>query len=85
MPPSAFLSWVQETTFAGVPLWSLLIAVLAGSASFINATLVVRRGEEATATLASRFSDAGKMTINVLGTEVAAQRIDESVVADRKK
>ena len=24
MPPSTFMTWVQETTFAGIPLWSSL-------------------------------------------------------------
>ncbi len=41
MPPSAFLSWVQETTFAGVPLWSLLIAVLAGVATCLGLLLAL--------------------------------------------
>ena len=41
MPPSAFLSWVQETTFAGVPLWSLLIAVLAGVATYLGILLAL--------------------------------------------
>lgn len=41
MPPSAFLSWVQETTFAGVPLWSLLIAALAGVATYLGILLAL--------------------------------------------
>ncbi len=41
MPPSAFLSWVQETTFAGVPLWSLLIAVLAGGGHLLGILLAL--------------------------------------------
>ena len=41
MPPSAFLSWVQETTFAGVPLGSLLIAVLAGVATYLGILLAL--------------------------------------------
>jgi hypothetical protein len=50
--------------------------------SLSRQTLVARRGEEVSATLASRFSDAGKTTISVLGTKVPALRIDESVIAD---
>ncbi len=42
MPPSAFLSWVQETTFAGVPLWSLMIAVLTAVATYGAILLALR-------------------------------------------
>jgi small-conductance mechanosensitive channel len=42
MPPSAFLSWVRETTFAGVPLWSLMIAVFAALATYAAILLALR-------------------------------------------
>ena len=29
MPPSMFFTWVKETTFADVPLWSLCVALAA--------------------------------------------------------
>ena len=35
MQPSPFLTWIQETTFAGVPLWSLLVAVGAAAATYV--------------------------------------------------
>lgn len=35
MQPSTFLTWVQETTFAGIPLWSLLVAVAAATATYV--------------------------------------------------
>jgi Group 4 capsule polysaccharide lipoprotein gfcB, YjbF len=70
---------LRQTTFSDG--WSSDVRRLVGK-SLSRQTLVARRGEEATATLASRFSDAGKTMIDVLGTEVPAQRIDESVVAD---
>eukprot|EP01037_Dinobryon_pediforme_P000046 gene46-46_t len=40
MPPSTFFTWVQETTFAGVPLWSLCVALAAAVATYA-AILVV--------------------------------------------
>lgn len=35
MQPSTFLTWVQETTFAGIPLWSLLVAIAAATATYV--------------------------------------------------
>ena len=40
MHPSPFLTWVQETTFAGIPLWSLCVA-LAATATTYAAILAV--------------------------------------------
>lgn len=40
MPPSTFFTWVQEITFAGVPLWSLCVALAAAVATYA-AILVV--------------------------------------------
>ena len=40
MPPSTFFTWVQETTFVGVPLWSLCVALAAAVATYA-AILVV--------------------------------------------
>lgn len=40
MPPSTFFTWVQETTFADVPLWSLCVALAAAVATYA-AILVV--------------------------------------------
>ena len=40
MLPSTFFTWVQETTFAGVPLWSLCVALAAAVATYA-AILVV--------------------------------------------
>ena len=40
MHPSPFLTWVQETTFAGMPLWSLCVA-LAATATTYAAILAV--------------------------------------------
>lgn len=40
MQPSTFMTWVQETTFAGVPLWSLCVALAATTATYA-AILVV--------------------------------------------
>ena len=42
MPPSTFFTWVQETTFAGVPLWSLCVALAAAVATYA-AILVVQQ------------------------------------------
>jgi hypothetical protein len=70
---------LRETIFSDG--WSSDVRRLVGK-SLTRQTRVAQRGNEAIATLASRFSDAGMMTINVLGTEVPARRIDESVVAD---
>ena len=38
---SPFMAWIQETTFAGVPLWSLLIAVAAAAATYIGIRVVL--------------------------------------------
>ena len=35
MQPSTFLTWVQETTLAGIPLWSLLVAIAAATATYV--------------------------------------------------
>ena len=35
MQSSPFLTWVQETAFAGVPLWSLLVAMAAATATYV--------------------------------------------------
>ena len=40
MPPSTFFTWVKETTFADVPLWSLCVALAAAVATYA-AILVV--------------------------------------------
>ncbi|MGJ2639771.1 hypothetical protein ACR8HR_22735, partial [Salmonella enterica subsp. enterica serovar Paratyphi A] len=40
MPPSPLLAWIQEATFAGVPLWSLSVALAAAVATYA-AILVV--------------------------------------------
>lgn len=61
--------------------WSSDVRSLVGK-SLSRETIVALRGEEVTATLKSRFSDAGTTTIKVLGSEVSAHRYDESVVAD---
>ena len=34
MPPSTFMTWVQETTFAGIPLWSLCVALAASAVTY---------------------------------------------------
>lgn len=34
MPPSTYLTWVHEATFAGVPLWNLLVALAATAATY---------------------------------------------------
>src|SRR5690606_27721683 len=40
MQDSPFMAWIQETTFLGVPLWSLLVASAAAVATYV-AILVV--------------------------------------------
>ena len=42
MQPSPFLTWVQETTFAGVPLWSLFVALGATAATYVAILVVLR-------------------------------------------
>jgi hypothetical protein len=61
--------------------WSSDVRTLVGK-SLSRQTVVALRGQETTATLKSRFSDAGKATIEVLGVQVPAHRINEAVVAD---
>ncbi|MCW8177537.1 mechanosensitive ion channel family protein [Verminephrobacter aporrectodeae] len=42
MQYSAFLSWVRETSFAGVPLWSLLVALAAAAATYAGILVALR-------------------------------------------
>lgn len=41
MLPSTFFTWVQETTFAGVPLWSLCVALAAAVATYATILVVL--------------------------------------------
>lgn len=42
MQDSAFMVWIQETTFIGIPLWSLLIALAAAVATYLGIRAVLR-------------------------------------------
>ncbi|MFY3385838.1 mechanosensitive ion channel family protein [Paracidovorax sp. MALMAid1276] len=42
MTPSPFITWIQETTLAGIPLWSLLIAATATVATYAVILLALR-------------------------------------------
>lgn len=42
MQDSLFMVWVQETTFIGIPLWSLLIALAAAVATYVGIRVVLR-------------------------------------------
>ncbi|MFN4117978.1 mechanosensitive ion channel family protein [Acidovorax sp.] len=42
MSPSPFITWVQETTLAGIPLWSLLIAVTAAVVAYAVILVALR-------------------------------------------
>jgi small-conductance mechanosensitive channel len=46
MQPPLFITWVQDTTFAGVPLWSLLVALTAAAVTYaaISAALHLLTG-----------------------------------------
>lgn len=35
MPQPLFITWIQQTTFAGVPLWSLLVALTAAAVTYV--------------------------------------------------
>ncbi|WP_440108768.1 mechanosensitive ion channel family protein [Acidovorax sp. BL-A-41-H1] len=35
MQQSLFIAWIQQTTFAGVPLWSLLVALTAAAVTYV--------------------------------------------------
>ena len=63
--------------------WSVDVRSLVGK-TLVRQTVVAQRGIEATATLKSRFRDAGLTSIKVLGKTIPAQRIDESMVADNR-
>ena len=52
MPPSTFFTWVQETTFAGVPLWKAMLMAGIGGVSFVVEGL------------ARAFMDDGKLTVD---------------------
>jgi small-conductance mechanosensitive channel len=41
MPPSTFSTWVRETTFVGVPLWSLMVALAAAATTYAAILLVL--------------------------------------------
>ncbi len=42
MQDSPFMVWIQETTFIGIPLWSLLIALAAAVATYVGIRVVLR-------------------------------------------
>ncbi|RYF62010.1 MAG: mechanosensitive ion channel, partial [Comamonadaceae bacterium] len=42
MQDSAFMVWIQETTFIGIPLWSWLIALAAAMATYVGIRMVLR-------------------------------------------
>jgi hypothetical protein len=70
---------VRRTDFGAG--WSSDVRSLIGK-TLTRQTLVAHHGVEATATLKSRFHDAGLTTVTILGRTVPAQRIDETLVAD---
>ncbi|MBV7431410.1 MULTISPECIES: mechanosensitive ion channel family protein [unclassified Acidovorax] len=41
MPPSTFSTWIRETTFVGVPLWSLMVALAAAATTYVGILLVL--------------------------------------------
>jgi len=63
--------------------WSNDVRTLVGK-TLTRRTVVAQRGNEAVATLRSTFRDAGLTTIDILGAERTARRIDESMVADKR-
>jgi hypothetical protein len=63
--------------------WSQDVRDLVGK-TLTRQTLVAHRDREATATLQSRFRDAGLHTVKVLGETRQLRRIDESVIADNR-
>ena len=42
MQDSPFMSWIQETTVIGIPLWSLLVALAAAVATYVGIRVVLR-------------------------------------------
>ena len=41
MQDAAFMTWVQQTTFLGIPLWSLLLALAASVATYVVIQIVL--------------------------------------------
>ncbi|NJC08939.1 YjbF family lipoprotein [Polymorphobacter fuscus] len=72
---------LRSTTFG--PGWSSDVRQLAGK-SLTRQTVVAHRNNEVTATLTSRFHNAGMTMIKVLGKAIEAYRIDESMIADNR-
>lgn len=63
--------------------WSSDVRELVGK-SLTRQTIVSHHDNEAQATLKSTFHDAGMTVIKVLGKDMPAHRIDESMVADNR-
>ena len=70
---------LRSTEFG--PGWSTDVRELVGK-SLTRKTVVAQRGNDATATLNSRFRDEGLTDVTVLGVKKPARRIDELVIAD---
>lgn len=67
MQYSAFLTWVRETSFAGVPLWSLLLALAAIVVSYAAILLLLRLlTGRAKAWLARSDSAAARTVVDML-------------------
>lgn len=72
---------LRSTKFS--PGWSTDIRTMIGK-SLSRQTVVAHRGQEATATLKSTFSDGGLTKIDLLGVEKTARRINETMIADNR-
>jgi hypothetical protein len=63
--------------------WSTDVRTLVGK-TLSRQTRSVQRGVEATATLVSRFRDAGMTQVEILSVKKPARRIDETVIAENR-
>lgn len=63
MQPSTFLIWVQETTFAGIPLWSLLVALAAMTATYTVILAVLHLVTGRAKVWATQSDSAAAMTV----------------------
>ena len=72
---------LRETQFG--PGWSTDVRTLVGK-TLSRRTISAKRGITASASLVSRFSDAGITQIEILSVKKPARRIDEAVIAENR-
>ena len=63
MQDFAFMTWVQETTFLGIPLWSLILALAAAATTYVVIQVVLHLLTRRAETWAAQSSNATAQSV----------------------